>query len=91
MDELVFTKELDNGIYPQKQLAYSYFIADYRMVNRTFEIRPITIGHLLYALCRNYGRVIYWGFLRFLWKVGFIKLDEGEVFSWRRNFRLLRK
>lgn len=88
MDELVFTQELDNRIYPHKQLAYSYFIADYRMVERDFfEIRPITIGHLLYALGRNYGRVVYWSFCKLLYKWRFIDIPTAEAFSWRRHFR----
>lgn len=87
MNEILFTKDFDNNkIYPNKQLAYSYFLADYRMANRVFEIRPLTLGHLFYALSRNYTRIIYWGFLRGMWKLGFIYIDKREKFSWRQNF-----
>jgi len=87
MDELIFTKELDNRIYPHQQLAHSYFIADYRAMNKTFEVRPITIGHLLYALGRNYGRMVYWGFCRLLYKWKFIDIPISDAFSWRHHFR----
>ena len=87
MDELIFTKELDNRIYPHKQLAYSYFIADYRMMARTLEVRPITLGHLLYALARNYGRIVYWAFCRLLYRWNFIDIPVAEAFSWHYHFR----
>lgn len=87
MDELVFTKALDNRIYPHKQLAYSYFIADYRAMTDACEVRPITIGHLLYALGRNYGRIIYWSFLRLLYRCKFIDIPIASSFSWRHHFR----
>lgn len=87
MEELIFTKELDNRIYPHKQLAYSYFIADYLLMKRAFEARPLTLEHLLYAVVRNYGRIIYWAFCRLLYKSRFIDIPENEAFSWRYHFR----
>lgn len=91
MDELVFTRELDNRIYPHKQLAHSYFIANHRLINNTFEIRPITIGHILCAIVRNYARIVYWASLRLLYKLGFIEISEAEAFSWKNNFRWIPK
>ena len=87
MDEFVFTKGINNGIFPDKQLACSYFIADFRFEYGQYEVRPITFGHILYALARNYGRLVYWGFCRVLFKSGFICKPDNERFYWKHHFR----
>ncbi len=81
MDELIFHK-IENKVYPEKQMHYSYFIADRRFAEDNLEIRPLTPGHFIYALIRNYSRMIYWGFLRLLYKGKFIDKPMNEMFSW---------
>ena len=87
MEELLFTEGLDNRIYPNKQLALHYFISDGLLFCGALEVRPITIGHIIYCVFRNYARFIYWGFLRLLYKMGLIIIGEGEAFNWRHNFK----
>ncbi len=86
--EVTFTI-VENKIYPSHQLLLSYFIADRVVVNKTIEIRALTIEQLLYALLRNYSRIVYWAILHMLYKLGFIDIKPWESFSWRKHFRWL--
>ena len=86
MDELLFT-QIENKIYPNRQLVGSFLISDRLLIQSASEIRPLTIGHFLFAVCRNYGRILYWAFLRTLYKLGFIEIGEAEAFSWSCHFR----
>jgi len=86
IEELEF-RQIENKIYPTKQLAYKFFVSDFDMVRHYYEIKPMTFGNILYAILRNYIRIWYWLFVRILWKIGFIDIPEYAAFSWKRYFR----
>ena len=85
MEELILT-EVENKIYPNKQLLSHYFVSTQDTLRAHYEIRSITLGHILIAIIKNYGCIIYWGFLRLLYKAGFILIHDYEAFSWGNNF-----
>ena len=86
IEELEF-KQIENKIYPQKQLAYKFFIS-YRVMERRYvEVKPITFFNIIYSAAKNDLRIWYWSFLRFLYKAGFIDIECNDAFSWKSHFR----
>ena len=76
-------KNVENKIYPNLQLLSTFFISRVFLERGYVEVRPLTIGHLLFALSRNYSILLYWRFLRCLFKLGFIDIPEATPFSWK--------
>ena len=82
MKSLEFRK-IENKIYPNLQLVSTLFVSRELLETNCFEIKPLTIGHFLFAVGRNYLIILYWGFLRCLFKLGFIDIPEATPFSWK--------
>ena len=82
MKELIL-KRVKDYWYPQnRQLLGTFFVSDINMSRKEFEVRPLLLRHIIYYLARNNARLIYWHFIRALYDMGFIDIDEGEAFHW---------
>ena len=73
----------ENEIYPNRQLAGSFFISKKLLAYRAIEVMPLTPRYFLYAISRNSLIVIYWFILRQFYKAGFIDIPEADPFEWK--------
>ncbi len=85
METLEF-KEVDNKIYPAKQLVRTFFISSWAVHYHGFEVKPLTLHDFLIAILRNNLIICKWFIARRLYLMGFLDVPDGATYS-REYFR----
>jgi hypothetical protein len=81
--QMVFSKDINRGIFPQQQMHWSYFIDKYSLEQDYVTIKPLTLSFFLISIIQNNAITLYWSFLRVAYKVGFIDIPEATQFQWK--------
>ena len=69
-------------IYPDKQLVHS-FILDRWAEMDCATCYPLTFFNAIRLIFKNELMICFWAFVRFLWKLGFVRTEIGEQFQWK--------
>ena len=85
---LVMRTRRDDGVYCEAApLGLVWVVSGSMLWADAFEMRPLTIRHLVWYLVRNQAVWAYWRSWMLLHRAGFLSTREGERFSWR-HFRV---
>jgi len=79
--EYLTMTRFDSGvILPDKQLV-KYFLIDGFSYHSYTKCYPLTMGNFFRLLLSNYLTICKWATVRLLYKLGFVRIKEGEAFT----------
>jgi|SRR6185312_5212866 len=84
VDALTLRTDRERGTYCEAAPLGLVWVVSGRYLDRdAFEVRPLTVRHLVWYLVRNQAVWAWWRFLWLAWRAGFLSTQEGCRYSWR--------